>query len=60
MDAAPAMPMVDAASAKQAASSAKRILGFEFTGEYYRPKREKRLCRERRREMGLYLPVQGS
>lgn len=40
MDAAPAMPMVDAASAKHAASSAKRILGFKFTGEYYRPKKE--------------------
>jgi hypothetical protein len=42
-DAAPAMPMVDAASPKHAASRAKRILGFEFTGEYYRPKREMRL-----------------
>jgi hypothetical protein len=32
------------ASSRDAASSAKRVFGLEFTAEYYRPKREMRLC----------------
>lgn len=50
----PARQMAETSS-RDAASSAKRVFGLEFTAEYYRPKKGNASLCEGLRQMGLYL-----
>jgi hypothetical protein len=58
--AAPPARQMAEASSRDAASSAERNCGFEFTAEYYLPKKKNASLGGKLREMGLYLPPQRS